>query len=436
MRNPRLPTALLALALVACNDDGGGNPPISTAAQEFDSAVAGTWFDLIYRSVRDERMSPPVAARTYGYHAVALYEAVVPGMSGHRSLGGQLNGLGALPETDPDLEYDWPTVANAALATVGRTLFAADTADTLDKIDELEQQWLDSRGFAIPEDVIQRSMDHGQALGAAILAWAATDGYTTYNNCAFTPPVGPGLWVPTPPANLAPLQPCWGQLRPFVLTSGDELEPPAPPPYSEDPASAFYAEALEVYNTDLGLTQEQTDIANYWADGPTVTGTPPGHWIRIVANLCADNEESLDVAAEAFARVGIAMHDSFIACWSCKYVFNLLRPVTYIQAQIDDEWLSSITTPNFPEYTSGHSTQSGAASLVLTDLFGPMPFTDRTHDDRGFARRSFANFEDAALEAAISRLYGGIHYRSAIDIGVDHGEDIGRAVLQRIDFRR
>ena len=130
------------------------------------------------------------------------------------------------------------------------------------------------------------------------------------------------------------------------------------------------------------------------------------------------------------------MHDSFISCWDCKYVFNLLRPITYIQAQIDGSWTPLITTPNFPEYTSGHSTQSGAAAFVLTDLFGPMPFTDRTHDDRGFTRRSFASFRDAATEAAISRLYGGIHYRSAVDVGVDQGEAIGQAILNRVRFRR
>jgi hypothetical protein len=288
----------------------------------------------------------------------------------------------------------------------------------------------------MPEDVIERSVGHGQAIGAAILAWAATDGYAVYNNCAYTPPVGPGLWVPTPPGFAAPLQPCWGQIRTFALATGDEFEPPPPPAYSEDPASPFYLEAKEVYDTDLALTQEQIDIANYWADGPTMTGTPPGHWIRIVANLCADHEESLDVAAEALARTGIAVHDAFVSCWDCKYVFNLLRPVTYIQALIDDEWSSLITTPNFPEYTSGHSAQSGAASFVLTDLFGAMPFTDRTHDDRGFARRSFASFRDAATEAAISRLYGGIHFRSAIDLGVDQGEDIGREILRRVRFRR
>lgn len=433
-----LATALfLAASLVSCSNGGGGGGggSISVSAEEFDSTVAGTWFDLIYKAVRDERLSPPVAARAYGYEAIALYEAVVPGIDGGLSLGGQLNGLGALPETDPELEYDWPTVANSALATVGRTLFAANTAGTIAKIDALEQSFLAERGFAVPDDVVERSMTHGVAIGTAILDWAAGDGFSVHNNCAFTPPMGPGLWVPTPPAFAPALQPCWGEIRPFVLAAGDEFEPVPPPAYSEDPASAFYAEGLEVHTVTSALTAEQIEIANFWADGPGATGTPPGHWIRIVTNLLSEERHTLDVAAEAYARVGLAVHDAFVSCWACKYVFNLLRPITYIQAVIDAAWMPLLPTPNFPEYTSGHSTQSGAAATVLTDLFGAIPFTDTTHADRGFAPRSFANFDEAAQEAAISRLYGGIHYRAAIDVGVDQGREVGEAILSRVRFK-
>lgn len=441
IRRTRLATALaLALSLgflVSCDNgsSGGGGGSASIRTSEFDSSVAGSWFDLIYKSVRDERFSPPVAARIYGYEAIALYEAVVPGMSDHQSLAGQLNALDPLPETDPDLEYDWPTVANSALATVGRSLFAANTAGTIAKIDALEQGIIADRGFAVPADVVERSTAHGNAIGMAVLAWAATDGYDIHNNCAFTPPMGPGLWVPTLPAFAPALQPCWGELRPFVLGAGDELEPAPPPPYSEDPSSQFYIEAREVYDVDNALTPEQIEIANFWADGPGATGTPPGHWIRIVTNLLSERRETLDVAAEAYARVGIAVHDAFISCWSCKFVFNLLRPITYVQQLIDATWTPLLPTPNFPEYTSGHSTQSGAAATVLTDLFGAIPFTDSAHTDRGLAPRSFANFDEAADEAAISRLYGGIHYRAAIEIGVDQGNAIGEAILDRVRFR-
>src|SRR4029450_8233956 len=123
-----------------------------------------------------------------------------------------------------------------------------------------------------------------------------------------------------------------------------------------------------------------------------------------------EQEMALDVAAEAYAGVGLAVNDAFICCWFTKYQFNLLRPITYIRQQFDPEWESPIVTPAFPEYTSGHSTQSGAVAEVLTEMFGEVPYVDHTHDDIGLPPRSFASFRAAAEEAGISRLYGGIHY--------------------------
>jgi hypothetical protein len=268
----------------------------------------------------------------------------------------------------------------------------------------------------------------------AVLAWAATDGFTTFNNCPYTPPVGPGLWVPTPPSFTPnPLQPCWGQLRPLVLASSDECAPPPPPAYAADPSSAFYALALEVYNTDLHLTEEQTITALYWADNPGVTGTPSGQFAR-------HQSLSLMAAAEAYARVGLAVADAFIGCWQTKYTDNLLRPVTYIQAVIDPTWLPLLVTPNFPSYTSGHSTQSGAAATVLTDMFGVVTFTDTLFTDHGLvppqAPRTFTSFEEAAEEAAVSRLYAGIHYPPDNDNGLAQGQCIGQVILKRIVFKR
>jgi membrane-associated phospholipid phosphatase len=138
---------------------------------------------------------------------------------------------------------------------------------------------------------------------------------------------------------------------------------------------------------------------------------------------------SLALAAETYAKVGCAVADAFIACWHQKYVYNLLRPVTYIRAVVDPSWASLLATPPFPEYPSGHSVQSGAAFQVLTDLFGAAyAFTDHSHDARGLAPRSFGSFFEAAEEAAISRLYGGIHFRAAIENGVEQGKCIGQAV--------
>jgi hypothetical protein len=192
---------------------------------------------------------------------------------------------------------------------------------------------------------------------------------------------------------------------------------------------------LEVYITGKELTPEQFTIARFWADDPGRTSTPPGHWISILNQVLVQDEARLSLAAEAYVKVGMALADAFITCWHTKYLYNLLRPITYIQTQIDPTWntpaiTDAVNTPPFPEYTSGHSVQSAAAAIVLTSLFGDnYAFVDNTHANLGFSARSFASFQMAAQEAAISRLYGGIHYRAAIESGLEQGECVGEQVL-------
>jgi membrane-associated phospholipid phosphatase len=226
----------------------------------------------------------------------------------------------------------------------------------------------------------------------------------------------------------------------MALPAGDACPPPGHPAFSTDADSAFNAAATEVYNVGQSLTEEQKTIATYWADGAGATGTPAGHWIAIVSQLARKGRLSLAEWAEAYARVGIAVHDAFICCWHVKYATNLQRPVTYIRDNIDAGWLSFISTPNFPTYISGHSTQSGAAATVLADMFGQVRFTDTTHSDHGLvpahSPRTFASFEEAAAEAAVSRLYGGIHYPFDNDDGLVAGQCIGETVLDRVRFRR
>jgi hypothetical protein len=238
------------------------------------------------------------------------------------------------------------------------------------------------------------------------------------------------LWTPTPPKFLPALQPYWGNNRPFALTSGAECNPGPPPPYSEDPASQFYAEAKEVYDTLNALTPAQREIALFWSDDAVKTSTPPGHSVSIATLVLKEKNADLALAAETYARVGIAVNDAFISAWHTKYDYNLLRPITYIQKMFDPQWLPhDITTPPFPEYTSGHSVQSGAVAQTLTDLFGAtVTLTDTTHADRSFAPRTFSSFFAFADEAAISRLYGGIHFRSAIEKGLEQGKCVGRKV--------
>lgn len=394
-------------------------------ASRFGPEVPLAWFALVNRLAASERLTPPVASRVLGYGGVTLYEAVVGGMPGYRSLAGQINNVRFVPQALGRLH--WPTVANNAMGVLLKGLFETNSPAALSALDSLKEHFNAEFKTEISKELFLRSALHGKLVGVVILAQSRRDGYIELHNCTYTPPTGPGLWEPTPPAFAPALEPCWGELRPFVLRRGEACDPGPPTAYSEDPASAFFLEAREVYETVNSLTQGQKDIALFWADGAG-TLTPPGHSISILSQIIQEKNLKLDAAAEAYAKVGMAVADAFISCWNSKFRYNLLRPVTCIRDLIDPNWNSFIGTPPFPEYTSGHSVQSGAAAQVLNDLFGSLAFTDHTHDARGLAPRSFDSFFDAADEAAISRLYGGIHFRPAIELGVRQGKCIGNKV--------
>jgi PAP2 superfamily len=353
-------------------------------------------------------------------------------MDRYRSLGRVFRGLNGLPQARDDERYDWEASANAALASILRSLIPTAGAAELEALAELEAGFERRLARHLPHRALVRSKWRGREVAARILAWSQGDGgHEGYvrNFPAYTPPVGAGLWVPTPPGFSPALQPFWGANRTFALADARSPAPGDHPPYSEAAGSRFRQEAEEVYEAVNSLTPEQEVIARFWSDDPGETATPPGHSISITTQVLRRERASLATAAEAYARVGMAVSDAFVACWFQKYRYNLVRPVTYVRALIDPAWTPVLITPPFPEYPSGHSVQSGAAFQVLTDLFGKRyGFVDHTHDDRGFRPRRFDSFLDAAREAAISRLYGGIHFRAAIDNGVFQGRRIGQAV--------
>jgi hypothetical protein len=399
--------------------------PRFPGAEQFDAEVPAAWFELALDLVgTTPGYSPPVASRAFAYAGVTLYEAVLPGMEGHRSL------LGGMPDAGRNAAYDWAAVANASLASIVRSLFATAPVARLAAVDALEARLADRAGG--PPGVIARSARRGREIAAAVFERSKSDGgHEGYlrNFPPYQPPVGPGLWVPTSPGFQAALQPNWGANRCLAIAGGADHPAGDHPPFSEEPTSAFFGEAHECYRAVNELDAEREAIARFWSDDPGQTPTPPGHTIAITTQVLRERSVSLARAAEAYARVGMAVCDAFIACWYQKYTYNLLRPVTYINRLIDPDWLPLLVTPPFPEYPSGHSVQSGAGFQVLTDLFGDgYAFVDRTHERLGLDPRSFASFLAAADEAAISRLYGGIHYRAAIENGLLQGRQIGRAV--------
>jgi PAP2 superfamily len=438
---------------------------VQTLAAAPSAQVATEWFDLYLTIVKNTNgFTPPVAARALGYAGVALYETVMPGFPGYQSLVGQLNELEALPQPDANLAYDWPTAANAALAQIARLLFANTSAQNLAAIYALEAEW---QPAGLDSATQIRSVQFGYQMADAVFAWSITDGghegyhqnwsqtnsggpgennpchwlldtpvmnkkrYCPENKlrAAKSAPVAPGQWQPTLPAYMPPLLPSWGENRPLVLARGDACPIAAPLPYAEEPTSPFYQEALEVYTTTQTLTAEQKAVARFWADVQGQTATPAGHSVAIATQLLRQENAALIRAAETYAKVGIAVADAFIGCWHAKYQYNLVRPITYIRKLLDPAWRPLINTPPFPEYPSGHSVQSGAVAAVLTDLFGAeYAFVDQTYAARDLPPRSFASFAAMAKEASLSRLYGGIHFRGAIEQGLRQGECIGARV--------
>lgn len=420
--------------------------PAQSAAlmtDQFNSELAQDWSDLHLRLVRRTwGFSPPVASRAFGYLGVTLYEAVVHGMPDHQSLVGQLNQLDSLPQPLPNVNYHWGIAANAALANMTRQMFPSAYEDHKTAIDDLYAFYASDFLTTVDRDVFARSEEFGRAIANAIYEWSKTDGghegFRRNFPTDYAYPIGTDKWEPTArtkgnPQN--PMQPYWGDNRPFVLASGVECAPPAPPAYSEEPTSAFYVEALEVYNTTVELTAEQREIARFWADDPFRTATPAGHSVSILTQVLAQQQASLATAAEGYARMGIGLADAFISCWNAKYQYHSIRPITYIQRVIDPAWIPSLITPPFPEYPSGHSVESSAAAAILADIFGDaFALTDMTHAEWGLPSRSFSSFSAFADEAAMSRIYGGIHFRSAVENGLEQGACIADRV-NSLQFR-
>ena len=476
----RLARALPALLIAGASC----SPPIPAA----DPGFVAKWTATHYALARAERLSPPVAARVSAYAAIALYEGWAALSDSLVSLAGQLNGLDSLPQPDPGQRYDPALVGMEAQTVVIRDLYKDGFASTEVAITALRDSLLTERTTqGVPDPVRDRSIEYGGRLGDAIIGWAAQDGFAG-RQVSYTARAGDGYWVPTAteaqyrsqmlsgdrdfvgldnptaaarpglvgdraiavdrpkrPTNITSpginltvaLEPDWGELRPFALASADSCAPPPPIPFSSRKGSPFYQEAMAVYDASRRLTPEEKAIVYFWADNPGETGTPAGHWMSVISQLAGQRGLGSERTVEVYALTAIAVADAFVQCWRVKYGYEVLRPVTYIQRYIDRDWQPFIITPPFPSYTAGHSTQSAAAAEILTALLGDSTeYVDATHVNIGHPAKRLPSFRAAAAEAAVSRLYGGIHYPSDNDLGAAAGRCVGQSVLSRVHTRR
>ncbi|MDO8982814.1 vanadium-dependent haloperoxidase [Cypionkella sp.] len=403
--------------------------PLHAATNPSDTLL--TWYKLVLELVRHTATyTPPVAARAFGYLGLAAYESLASA-TGATSLAGQINGLTALPARVSGT-YDDSLVVHAVMSEAVETFFG-NTGPTGQRAMAAMRNKLGAKlSEGVAKDVAARSAAYGLAVAQHIEKYSTSDGGHDVKNMGFpmqwTLQKGPEFWVPTSVIvqQQAPLLPEWGKNRPFAMPADAPCTAGDPPAYSEDPTSEFYKQAMEVYEVSKTLTDEQKAIARFWSDDPMLSPTPPGHWISITLQILhRDGTDALH-AADALARVGMAVNDAFIACWGDKIHYNRLRPVTYIKRVIDKTWEPLLITPPFAEYPSGHSTQSGAAAAVLAAIFGEnFAFDDATHADDGIKPLHFSDFQTAAAEAALSRLYGGIHFRAANENGLRQGAEVG-----------
>ena len=467
-------SALYSLLALACSRS---TPPV-------DPQFVAEWMRNYYGLVRAERISPPVAARVLAYASVALHEGLATATPGVRSLAGRLNGLDSLPLPETRRRYDPVLVALAAEQRVLDSLFVealpATRAALATLTDSLEQARLE---LTPAMQVRESSRELGERIGDAILAWAATDGFDSTRIKPFKPVAGTQYWVNDArgdeytPQNLTAVsdfvalknpaatlqggaaseralmvtrpkaadirtlkaanptgatEPWWGTLRPFALKTANECAMPAPEPWSTAAGSSLYAQAKRVYDVSRALTEEQKQTALYWADNAGQTGTPVGHWLSIGSQLVHQQKLNVAQASELFVLMTLAQADAFIAVWHEKYRHNGIRPVTYIRRYIDPKWTPLISTPPFPEYPSGHSGQSAAAAKVLTAILGDVAFDDSTNLTIGHQPRRFNSFQEAADQAAESRLFGGIHFPMGNENGKVLGRCVGEKVLERL----
>ncbi len=388
--------------------------------------VATDWYKLQLRILLERNSA--LNGVHFGYIGIGLYESVRYSIRNSTSLSARLYQMPEMPAKENTNDYNWQESANAAMASMVRLFYTGLTPANITSIDSLEDAYNQKLHRAAPSGVFERSQAFGKSIATAIYNWYLTDNFNP-SNAGFIPKVFPGAWIPTPPAFVNGVMPYIGTARTYLESDLHGIAPDHIP-YSENPNSDFYKMVKNVYDVSLALTTEQKNTALYWIDqGNSVGYTPAGHDMAIVTEAIEQTNADLGIGAEAYAKAGIAERDATIMCFRAKYVYNLIRPISYIQKLIDPAWQSFIVTPPHPEYPAAHAHVTGAVMQAVSKVLGEhVKVTDRAYIFRGWAPRTFNTLFSVAEEAGISRLYGGIHYLNSINAGLSLAKDLGNRV--------
>lgn len=386
-------------------------------------------------------VNPPAASRFYTYCLLGAHEIIAHKNRGIVSPSSFVRDFKPL-SLQPNELYNYQIAALYCILETGRQLIPSG------HLLEAEQKKLlgQFRKEGYSEPVLQASVSVAQEVAKQIVTYAASDNYRKLSaRLRYRPTKNDGSWYPTPPAYIEAIEPHWRTIRPMVIDSCTQFKPIPPVAFSKDSSSAFFKLAYDVYQTGNTLTDEQRFIASYWDCNPFAVNTsghmaigfkkisPGGHWMNITSIATSRAKLPFDKTMLVHSLVAMTLMDSFISCWDEKYRSNRIRPETVINRYINVHWQPLLQTPPFPEYTSGHSVISTAVAELLSYLIGDkFAFTDNTEILFELPEREFKSFRQAANEAAISRLYGGIHYRDAIENGQAQGKAIGEFIIARL----
>jgi hypothetical protein len=387
--------------------------------------------------------NPPAASRFYSYAMLGAYEAAFWSQKKLPNINTKLNvdpGIQA-PAVPKNLNLSFCT--NYTMLQVGRQIMPSGPM-----LEENQKALIElfRRKKKMSKEDIDEHVRYSEEIAKQVMQYARADAYnklSTYRR--YTPSKEEGHWYPTPPEYMSAVEPQWKTVRPFFIDSAKQFAPPPPAVYSKDTSSSFYKQMLEVYHIGKNITPEQQKIASFWDCNPfavTYSGhmaiglkkiSPGGHWMGITGIVCKKADLPLDSAILIHTMVAMTLHDGFISCWQEKYNSDRIRPEAAINKLLDPSWRPLLQTPPFPEYTSGHSVVSSSVATVLTYMLGDnFGFVDTSEVYFGIPERRFNSFYEAANEAALSRLYGGIHFRDACENGVAQGKRVGELVLENL----
>ncbi|MEO6190437.1 MAG: vanadium-dependent haloperoxidase [Saprospiraceae bacterium] len=387
--------------------------------------------------------SPPVASRVYVYPHIAFY--VVLQQSYPDSLKDIGKFLTDFPNIDSIQKQDIDPELSALLcfAKVAKALVFSEN-----KAEQLIDKWITkANALGIPENKIKNSIEYANSTSNIIIAWIKKDNYLfTRTQERFTSTKKPENWRETPSDYTPGLEPHWNSIRRLFSDTSNSYQYVALPTFSMDKKSEFYKTVTEVFQQVNTQDSSQIKTALYWDDNPNVSKqnghlnimihkiSPPGHWLNIISQISQNQNSNIFITTKAYTYASIAMFDGIIECWKIKYKTDVVRPISYILDQIDQDWRPIIQTPPFPEFTSGHSVVSAAAAEVLSTIYGNnFSFIDSTEILFGHPARKFNSFHEAAMEVSMSRFFGGIHYKHSVLEGNKEGIYIAKQLMSKIN---